>query len=223
MLPLSFGKAWGSEPRILCLGAHPDDIEIGCGATVLRLCEEYPKAQWSWVVLSGSEERHAEARSGVERFLGEEADVEVHLASFRDGYFPYEASEVKDFFESLTAGIQPDLVLTHYREDRHQDHRLVSDLTWNTWRDSLVFEYEIPKYDGDLGQPQCFFPVDQAIAQRKVDLILETFASQQAKEWFDAEVLRALMRIRGVECNAPSRYAEAFYARKWTWSAGGAV
>jgi LmbE family N-acetylglucosaminyl deacetylase len=221
MLPLDLTHSLGSKPRILCLGAHPDDIEIGCGATILRLREQIPDCHWNWVILSGNELRHEEARLGAERFLGKNAEVNLSLQSFRDGYLPYEAAQIKDFFESLKSEIQPDLIFTHFSQDKHQDHRLVSDLTWNTWRNQLILEYEIPKFDGDLGQPQAFFSFDRETAEQKARTILETFASQRGKEWFDSEVLLSLMRLRGVECNAPKRYAEAFYARKWIWTAGG--
>jgi LmbE family N-acetylglucosaminyl deacetylase len=218
MLPLDLTHSLGPRPRILCLGAHPDDIEIGCGGTVLRLREQIPDAQWDWVVLTGNKVRHAEARASAARFLGDGAAKQLRLESFRDGYLPYEGSQVKDFFESIKAEIQPDLILTHYGQDRHQDHRLVSDLTWNTWRDHLILEYEIPKYDGDLGQPQAYFPIDRGTAELKVQTVLDVFASQSTKEWFDSDVLHALMRLRGVECNSPDRFAEAFYARKWLWA-----
>ncbi len=220
MQALDLSRSLGPKPRILCLGAHPDDIEIGCGGTILRLAEQLPGCQWHWVILSGNDTRHEEAREGVRRFLGKDTAVDLRLQSFRDGYLPTEAAVVKDFFESIKSEIQPDLILTHYESDRHQDHRLVSELTWNTWRDHLILEYEIPKFDGDLGRPQAFFDFDRAIADRKVDAILDVFASQRSKEWFDSDVLMGLMRLRGVECNAPGRYAEAFHARKWLLSAG---
>lgn len=215
MLPLELLHSLGPKPRILCLGAHPDDIEIGCGGTLLRICDEISDCQWDWVVLTGNENRHAEARRGVERFLGKNARVDLHLKSFRDGYLPYEGAGVKEFFESLKLEIQPDLIFTHFTNDRHQDHRLVAELTWNTWRDHLILEYEIPKYEGDLGQPQAYFQFDRATADRKTKAIFEVFESQQSKDWFEPEALLALMRLRGVECNSPGRYAEAFHVQKW--------
>jgi LmbE family N-acetylglucosaminyl deacetylase len=220
MLPLDLSRSLGPRPRILCLGAHPDDIEIGCGGTILQLSKLLVDCHWDWVILTGSEARHTEARESASRFLGKDASLELRLESFRDGYLPYEGAQVKDFFESIKREIQPNLILTHFAMDKHQDHRLISDLTWNTWRDHLILEYEIPKFDGDLGQPQTYFDFDRATAERKAKTILEAFASQKSKEWFDSEVLMALMRLRGVECNAPGRYAEAFYARKWRLSAG---
>ena len=221
MLSLDLLHSLGPKPRILCLGAHPDDIEIGCGGTLLRLSEEIPDIRWDWVVLTGDQARHEEARRGVERFLGKEAQVDLYFESFRDGYLPYEASRVKDFFELLKPRIQPDLIFTHFSNDRHQDHRLVADLTWNTWRNNLVLEYEIPKYEGDLGRPEAYFPFDRATADRKAETIFEVFESQQSKDWFEPEVLLSLMRLRGVECNAPGRYAEAFHVQKWVLGLGG--
>jgi len=218
MLPLDLTHSLGPRPRILCLGAHPDDIEIGCGGTILRLREQIPDAEWDWVVLTGNETRHAEARASAARFLGDTAAKRLRLQSFRDGYLPYDGAQVKDFFESIKREIQPDLILTHFGKDRHQDHRVVSELTWNTWRNHLILEYEIPKYDGDLGQPEVFFPIDRSTAEKKTRMVLDVYASQQTKEWFDSEVLLALMRLRGVECNAPDRFAEAFYARKSVWA-----
>jgi LmbE family N-acetylglucosaminyl deacetylase len=220
MLPLDLTRSLGPTPRILCLGAHPDDIEIGCGGTLLQLREAIPESRWDWVVLTGNEIRHAEARTSAERFSGKTTAAQLHLQSFRDGYLPYEGARVKDYFESLKGEIEPDLIFTHSSLDGHQDHRLVSDLTWNTWRNHLILEYEIPKYDGDLGQPQAYFGFDRDTAEDKTRIILEVFESQRAKEWFDDDVLLSLMRLRGVECNAPGRYAEAFYARKWSLAAG---
>jgi LmbE family N-acetylglucosaminyl deacetylase len=218
MLPLDLTRSLGPRPQILCLGAHPDDIEIGCGGTIMRLREQLPEAQWNWVILTGNDVRHAEAHASAERFLGPESTKQLRLQSFRDGFLPYSGAEVKNFFEEVKREIQPDLIFTHYREDRHQDHRLVSDLTWNTWRDHPIFEYEIPKWDGDLGQPQAFFAFDRDTAETKAQTILDVYSSQRTKEWFDTEVLLGLMRLRGVECNAPDRFAEAFYARKWRWA-----
>ena len=219
MLSLELVRSLGPTPRILCLGAHPDDIEIGCGGSILQLVDALPGAEWHWVTLTGSQRRHAEAQESARLFLGETGARHLRLASFRDGFLPYEGAAVKEFFESLKQEVQPDLILTHHAEDRHQDHRLVSELTWNTWRNHLILEYEIPKYDGDLGRPQAYLPLARSIAERKVETILKVFASQHSREWFDRDVLLGLMRLRGVECNAPERYAEAFYARKWTLGA----
>jgi LmbE family N-acetylglucosaminyl deacetylase len=202
--------------RVLCLGAHSDDIEIGCGGTVLRMLHDFPTAEFRWVVLSAPGRRGEEARASAADFLSGADSPRVDLSEFRDGYFPYVGADIKDFFETLK-DFAPDVVLTHCRNDRHQDHRLVNELTWNTFRDHLVLEYEIPKYDGDLGIPNAFVYLDKATAQRKLELIVRHFASQRSKHWFTAENLSALMRLRGVECRAPQGFAEAFYGRKICW------
>ena len=220
MLPFDLATTLGASPRILLLGAHPDDVEIGCGGLIRRLARTLPGATWHWAVLTGNAERHDEARASAARFLGAEAKVDLVLERFRDGYLPYEGAAVKDAFESLKRAPSPDLILTHCEHDRHQDHRLISELTRNTWRNHLILEYEIPKFDGDLATPQSYFPLTRADAEEKAAAILECFPSQAKREWFDREVLLGLMRLRGVECNAPDRYAEAFYARKWTIGLG---
>jgi LmbE family N-acetylglucosaminyl deacetylase len=201
-------------PVLLFIGAHCDDIEIGCGGTVLRLRQERPDADLRWVVLSSNDERRREAQASAERFLGPGGAERVLAQSFRDGFLPYLGGEVKDFFEQLKREITPDLIFTHYRHDLHQDHRLVSELTWNTWRNHLILEYEIPKYDGDLGSPNAFVPLSAGVVERKIKTLLEVYASQASQEWFDEDTLRAILRLRGVESNAPERHAEAFYARK---------
>jgi LmbE family N-acetylglucosaminyl deacetylase len=204
----------GALRSVLCLGAHCDDIEIGAGATILKLVAAQPALRVHWVVFSATAERAAEARACAGDFLRGAASADVQIRSFSDGFFPAEGQAIKQYFEELKTHVIPDLVLTHYRDDRHQDHRIISDLTWNTFRDHLVLEYEIPKYDGDLGQPNCFVPVDEQQRGFKVDAILRRYASQRAKEWFTAETFNALMRIRGVECRSRTGYAEAFHARK---------
>ena len=208
----------GALRSVLCLGAHCDDIEIGAGATILKLVAAQPALRVHWVVFSSTEERAAEARASAGDFLAGAASADVQIKTFSDGFFPAEGQAIKQCFEELKAGVTPDLVLTHYRDDRHQDHRLISDLTWNTFRDHLVLEYEIPKYDGDLGLPNCFVPVDDQQRAFKVDAILRRYASQRPKEWFTAETFNALMRIRGVECRSRTGYAEAFHARKFVTS-----
>jgi LmbE family N-acetylglucosaminyl deacetylase len=198
----------GDRPlRVLAIGSHADDIEIGCGGTLLRLVREVPELELHWVVLSAAGERADEARASAAAF-GAEVDVQ----GFRDAFFRY-GPEVKEHFESLKR-LEPDVIFTHHDADRHQDHRLVAELTWNTFRDHLILEYEIPKYDGDLGTPNVFFAVEEEIARRKVELLLESFPSQAGKRWFTEDLFLALMRLRGMECNAPSGLAEAFYARK---------
>jgi LmbE family N-acetylglucosaminyl deacetylase len=198
--------------KVLCLGAHSDDIEIGCGGTILRLAGQYPNAVFHWVVFSAVGVRAAEAKRSAELFAGTTA-LRPLLKAFQDGFMPFVGSEVKATFEELKA-TSPDLIFTHNRHDAHQDHRLLAELTWNTFRDHLILEYEIPKYDGDLGQPNLFVPLESELCEKKVCYILEAFQSQQNKHWFRQDTFLSLMRLRGMECNAPSGYAEAFYIRK---------
>ena len=214
MLPLAFGGAARRLRSVLCIGAHCDDIEIGCGATVMRLTELYPDAVVHWVVLSSSPVRSAEASASANRFLRATKGRHIEIKEFRNSFFPFEGSRIKEYFEELKGRVTPDLVLTHTRGDLHQDHRLTCELTWNTFRDHLILEYEIPKYDGDLGAPNFFVPVTVEQCDAKVSNILECFASQHDKAWFTRDTFMALMRLRGVECNSPSLYAEAFYCRK---------
>ncbi len=206
--------ALGSIGSILCLGAHSDDIEIGCGGTVLKLAASNPGLSVHWVVFSASGERGGEARASAHRFLARAAKKTVELHQFRDGFFPSEHAKIKTYFEELKSRVQPDAVFTHTRADLHQDHRVVCELTWNTFRDHLLLEYEVPKWDGDLGAPNVYVPLDEGHAREKVAILLECFASQRDKHWFDEETFTALMRLRALECNAPSRRAEAFYGRK---------
>src|ERR1700730_5345601 len=214
MLPLRLVAAEGGPLRVLCLGAHADDLEIGCGGTLMRLSGEQPSMAVRWIVFSSPNERKREAAAGAKLFLAECPDVETSLLDFRDGFFPAQFAEIKEAFERLKAGFRPSLVLTHFRGDMHQDHRLVSELTWNTFRDHLIWEYEIPKYDGDLGNPNLFVPLSQEVVQRKVEGLMETFHTQRSRSWFAPETFRGLMRLRGVACNAPSGFAEAFYCPK---------
>jgi LmbE family N-acetylglucosaminyl deacetylase len=200
--------------RVLALGSHSDDIEIGCGATLLALSRARPEVEVTWVVLGAEGEREREARASAEAFMGAATRTEIVVHGFRDGFFPYIGGEVKDVFEELKSRLDPDLILTHARQDLHQDHRLVCELTWNTWRDHLILEYEIPKYDGDLGTPNVFVPVPEEIAREKVRLVLEAFKSQTEKHWFDEQLFLGLMRVRGMEGRSPSGYAEAFTCRK---------
>ena len=201
---------------ILLLGAHSDDIEIGCGGTVLRLLEMNPGAAVHWIVFSGQDARAREAETSAARFLegAKSRTIEVH--QFRDGFFPSEHARIKTYFEELKSQVDPDLVFTHYRDDLHQDHRVISELTWNTYRRHAVLEYEVPKWDGDIGNPNVYVRLDETHAQRKVDILMECFGTQSGKHWFDAETFTGLMRLRALECNAPSRRAEAFYGRKVT-------
>jgi LmbE family N-acetylglucosaminyl deacetylase len=203
------------KARVLALGAHPDDIEIGCGGTLLRLVAERPDLEVTWAVFAATPERAVEARASAAGFLaGLATPPRVVVHDFRDGFLPYSGAAVKERFEELKGFGSPDLVLTHYRDDRHQDHRLVSELTWNTWRSHLILEYEIPKYDGDFGSPNVFAQLSKATLDRKVALLLQHFPTQAGKPWFTDDLFRAVARIRGMESVAPERFAEAFYCRK---------
>jgi LmbE family N-acetylglucosaminyl deacetylase len=214
MIQLTLNWVPGGALNILCLGCHSDDIEIGCGGTVLRLREEYPSCSFSWVVFSAIGIREGEARRGADLFAGTNLREGAVLRNFPDGFMPFAGSEVKTLFEGLKETISPDLIFTHNRRDAHQDHRLIAELTWNTFRDHFILEYEIPKYDGDLGQPNVFVPLDAEVCQKKVLYIMDTFQSQHTKRWFQEDIFLSLMRLRGMECNARSGYAEAFYGRK---------
>jgi LmbE family N-acetylglucosaminyl deacetylase len=206
---LTLDLAAGRERlAVLAIGAHADDIELGCGGTILRLAREVPQLDLTWVVLSAAGTRRDEAQAGAQAF----GATTVEVQSFEDAFLRY-GRDVKDYFETLKR-VEPDLVLTHTDNDRHQDHRLVCELTWNTFRDHLILEYEIPKYDGDLGTPNAFVRLEEELAARKVEGLLGSFASQAGKPWFDESLFRALMRLRGMECRSPSGLAEAFYARK---------
>jgi len=217
MLRIDFAKGSRSSCRVLCLGAHSDDIEIGCGGTILRLIELYPNIEFYWIVFSSDERRAREASAGARAFIGRVKKRNVVLKNFREGFFPYIAVEVKEYFEGLKHQFNPDLIFTHYRYDLHQDHRLISELTWNTFRNHFILEYEIPKYDGDLGMPNFFVHLSSRLAQRKIQSIMKSFRTQGEKHWFDEETFRGILRLRGVESCAPERLAEAFYGRKMTF------
>ena len=200
---------------VLCLGAHADDIEIGCGGTILALLAARRNVDCLWVVWSGAgTPREREARKSARLFLTKARRQRVVVHDFRDGFFPYVGAAIKDAFETLKGAVSPDVVFTHTGDDRHQDHRVVSDLTWNTFRSHLILEYEVPKYDGDLGRPNCFVPLTAAVAGAKTRHLLSAFKSQRRKRWFTADTFRGLLRLRGVESGAPEGLAEAFYARK---------
>jgi LmbE family N-acetylglucosaminyl deacetylase len=199
---------------IVCLGAHPDDIEIGAGGTLMRLVRCCPDLHVRWVVFSASTLRAEETRACAKELLAGAAAVKVDVLGFTDGFFPAEWQPIKQAFEALKASATPDLVLTHHRDDRHQDHRTIAELTWNTFRDDLVLEYEIPKFDGELGQPNLFVPIDEGDRTRKAELLVTHHVTQRDKPWFTRETMDALMRLRGVECRSPSGYAEAFHGRK---------
>lgn len=207
------GIQFRSLGTLLCIGAHSDDIEIGAGATVLRLLRENPALRVVWVVLSATGVRGQEARDSAARFLAGAGKTDIRLEGFRDGHFPDQWAAIKAFFETLKAAA-PDLILTHHGQDLHQDHRIVSELTWNTFRDHTILEYEIPKYDGGLGSPNFFVPSTVADADVKIGHLMDCFPSQAGKHWFDDLTFRGLMRLRGLECCAPEALAEAFHARK---------
>ena len=211
MLHLELG---GSRPlRLLVLGAHSDDIEIGCGGTLLSLLGSRP-ASVRWVVFSAEGVREAEARHSATAFLSQAVEQDVSICSFRDGFFPFDGTAVKQYFETLKAAAAPDLIFTHHLEDRHQDHRLLAELTWNTFRNHTILEYEVVKYDGDLGKPNLFVPLDADICRKKVELLMTLFDSQRSKHWFTEEVFTGIMRLRGVEAGLTEGHAEAFHARK---------
>jgi LmbE family N-acetylglucosaminyl deacetylase len=201
--------------RLLCLGAHCDDIEIGAGGTIMHLVKAYPQIEVRWAILAGEDpKRVEEARRSAEVFLAGTGRSEISIYGFRDGFLPFQGELVKEAFEDLKTNFEPDLILTHHDDDRHQDHRLVSQLTWNTWRDHLILEYEIMKYDGDLGRPNFYVPLSEDICREKISGLFEAFPSQAQRQWFDEDTFWSLMRLRGVECNASSRLAEAFFVRK---------
>ena len=208
----------GGEPlsRLLAIGAHSDDLEIGCGGTILALGDGNSEIAVHWVVLAAPGARADEARASAEALLASAGECTIEIHAFRDGYLPHTAAEVKDTFEDLKARFDPELVLTHARDDLHQDHRLACELTWNTFRDHLILEYEIPKWDGDVGRPNVYVPLTADQAEAKLALLDRHFGSQRGKDWYDPDVFRGLMRIRGMECRAPSGLAEAFVGRKLT-------
>lgn len=214
MLRVSFEKSDDSGLKILCFGAHSDDIEIGCGGTVLKLLDQMPDVEIWWVVLGGVGKRGVEAAESADIFLAAARHKNVIVKEFRDGFFPYIGAEIKVLFEEIKQEYSPDLILTHYRKDLHQDHRTISDLTWNTFRDHLILEYEILKYDGDIGTPNYFVQLSAAHCNKKVKNLMACFSTQRDKKWFTEDTFFSLMRLRGVESNAPEKYAEAFYCRK---------
>jgi LmbE family N-acetylglucosaminyl deacetylase len=198
--------------NLLCLGAHADDIEIGAGGTLLKIIEEYNINTLKWVVITSDQTRKKEAVSSANKFLERVPNSEIIIGTFRDGYLPAQFPEVKVFFENLKTIYSPDIIFTHYRDDKHQDHRVVNELTWNTFRSHLILEYEICKYDGDIGSPNFYVPLSEKIVEKRNQIILNSFETQKSKSWFDDEGFKAMMRIRGIESAA--YYAEAFYARK---------
>jgi LmbE family N-acetylglucosaminyl deacetylase len=213
MLELLFNRPEGTPLRVLAIGAHSDDIEIGCGGTLLRLIEQGLVGELWWVVLTGSTQRRAEAQASAEAML-EGVPHRILLGEFADGYFPYDGRKIKEFVEEIKRDFTPDVIFTHQRHDLHQDHRVSCELTWNTFRDHLILEYEIPKYDGDMGAPNFFVPLDEALCSRKISHLFEHFHSQVPKAWFKHDLFSGLLRLRGMECQSPTSFAEAFYCRK---------
>jgi LmbE family N-acetylglucosaminyl deacetylase len=221
MLDLAFNLPGGRPPVLLFIGAHADDIEIGCGGAVVELLKRHPGAQVHWVVLSSENGRDREARKAARALLKGAGSVDLRIEGFRGAYFPAEFAAIKDYFESLKRAARPDVVFCHGRDELHQDHRIVGELAWNTFRDHLILEYEIPKYDGGLGTPQLYVPLSATAMKRKLAVLMDAFPSQHCKRWFTPETFQGLARLRGLECNAASGYAEAFYARKLLLGGGG--
>ncbi len=213
IMPLAFQPEDGETLNVLCIGAHSDDIEIGCGGTILRLAEDY-SIDVTWVVLGASGRRRQEAQGSVSDFLKSASNTSVKITEFRNSYFPYDGKEIKEYIETVKSTCNPDIIFSHHGEDLHQDHRFVAELTWNSFRDHLILEYEIPKYDGGIGSPNFFVPLSEETYQRKIDLIMKYFESQKSRSWFTPDTFKAMLRIRGIECNSPSGYAEAYYSRK---------
>lgn len=214
MLEFAFGRNGRKLNSALFMGAHCDDIEIGCGGAALRLAEEHPDAEIHWLVFSSDETRAEEARKSAEAFLAGTRCKSIRICEFRNAFFPFIGVELKEFFESLKSDLSPDVIFTHYSQDLHQDHRVISDLTWNTFRDHLILEYEIPKYDGGLGSPNLFCPLSDVQRRKKVDNIMQFFETQHSKSWFTKDTFLATLRLRGIESNAASGFAEGFYCRK---------
>jgi LmbE family N-acetylglucosaminyl deacetylase len=214
MHKIQLKKKVGTHLKVLCLGAHCDDIEIGCGGTIINLIDEYQDIEFHWTVFCSNQEREQELYKSFETFLKRVQKKTIDIFNFKDGFLPYQAEKVKGVFENMKKEFSPDLILTHYRDDRHQDHRTVSDLTWNTYRNHLILEYEIPKYDGDFGAPNFFVELSEDTCHKKVSNILQAYSSQREKHWFTEDIFFATARIRGMEACAISKYAEAFYCRK---------
>jgi LmbE family N-acetylglucosaminyl deacetylase len=214
MFSLDLFKETSSVHKILCLGAHCDDIEIGCGGTILKLLEKYENIILYWIVFASDSYRAYEASESANTFLINAKSKTVLINDFKDGFLPYTGNEIKQYFEQLKNSFSPDIIFTHYRHDLHQDHRFISELTWSTFRDHLILEYEIPKYDGDLGKPNLFVKLDESICCEKIKFIMKYFKSQSQKQWFDKHIFLSMLRLRGMESNSPGKYAEAFYCRK---------
>ncbi len=219
MLRVRLGTEGANKPlSVLCLGAHADDIEIGCGGTILKLLQSRNDVKIFWMVFGASnKERAREAEASANLFLRGAQEKTIDVKEFRDGFFPFQGAQIKELFESMKRNLNPDIIFTHYRDDLHQDHRVVCDLTWNTFRDHFILEYEIPKYDGDFGSPNFFVQLDDALSRKKISIILDSFRTQKEKHWFTEDTFLSVLRIRGIESCSPGRYAEAFYSRKTVW------
>jgi LmbE family N-acetylglucosaminyl deacetylase len=204
----------GPSGQVLLLGAHCDDIEIGCGATLVDLADRWPNLEFHAIIFCSDEQREKETRGSLLALLGEKADVKLHFGDLQDGYLPYEARKAKDYLKGEINGLSPNLVFTHFRGDAHQDHRFVAELTYQVFRDHLILEMEIPKYDGDLGQPNIYIPVGEGAVDRKISVLTDHYHSQSDKYWFTEETFRSMLRLRGLECKSPSGMAEAFYAAR---------
>lgn len=202
------------NPKILFLGAHSDDIEIGCGGTILKFIKDVPKAQYRWIIFSGDKIRAAETLKSASVFLAEAKSKQIDVYNFKESYFPFIGAQIKDSFEKLRKDFNPDIIFTHYTKDAHQDHKLISKLTWNTFRDHFICEYEIPKYDGDLHNPNLYVCLDQMTVNKKISILCNSFKTQKEKQWFSEETFKSIMRLRGIESNSYSTYSEAFYCPK---------
>jgi LmbE family N-acetylglucosaminyl deacetylase len=213
MLKIKFGLA-DRKLKILCIGAHSDDIEIGCGGTILRIINEYEDIEMYWIILGSEGKRDTEAKKSANRFLHGVKYKHIFIKHFKNSYFPYYGEKIKDYFEFIKRRISPDIIFTHNRNDLHQDHRLVSELTWNSFRNHFILEYEIIKYDGDIGVPNYYVHLDEILCREKISIIIESFKTQTSKMWFTTDTFMSILRIRGVESAAPEKYAEGFYCRK---------
>lgn len=200
--------------RVLLLGAHCDDIEIGCGGTLLRLLDSVPNPEVHWVVFSSDAVRKREAVASANAFLKTVHSRNIHIEDFKNGFFPYIGADIKEYFERLKGYVCPDLIFTHYCRDLHQDHRIISELTWNTFRNHWILEYEIPKFDGDMGAPNFFVHLDASVCRKKVNYLMKYFETQRERRWFTQDLFYSTFRIRGMESNSPTKYAEGFYSRK---------
>lgn len=218
MRPLYISNKLDEPLNVLCLGAHCDDIEIGCGGTLLELLSERSSVNVYWQVYASTPSRKKEAIASAQKFCAGAKSLQVDILKFRDGYFPYEGGAIKDTFEQTKSAFAPDLIFTHYKGDLHQDHKIIAELTWNTYRNHMILEYEIPKFDGGLRSPNVFMPIGADLVEEKSEILLSCYKSQTERSWFTKTTFDALMRLRGIECNSDSGYAEAFYARKIVFS-----